>query len=91
MQRSEIKKLQDIPNIGKAMEKDLLLLGIRHPVELIGRDPYQMYSELCEITGIRHDPCVIDVFISAVKYMQGGPSVKWWTFTNERKQKMGVK
>ena len=91
MSRNEIMKLQDIPNVGKAIEKNFILLGIREPIELIGKDPYQMYSDLCNITGNRHDPCIVDVFISAVSYMEGGPPKKWWEFTKERKKKMGVK
>ena len=91
MSRNEIMKLQDIPNVGKAIEKDFILLGIIEPIELIGKDPYQMYSDLCNITGNRHDPCIIDVFISAVNFMEGGPPKKWWEFTKERKKKMGVK
>ena len=90
MSRNEIKNFQDIPNVGKAIEKDFILLGIKEPSELIGKDPYQMYSDLCDVTGIRHDPCVIDVFISAVKYMEGGPPRKWWEFTNERKKIMSI-
>jgi len=91
MIRNEIISFQDIPNVGKAIEQNLILLGIKEPIELIGKDPYQMYSDLCNSTGIKHDPCVIDVFISAVRYMEGGPPRKWWEFTNERKKKMGDK
>jgi len=90
MSRNEIKKLQDIPNVGKAIEKDLVLLGVREPIELVGMDPYQMYSDLCNVAGRQYDPCVLDVFISAVRYMEGGPPKKWWEFTNERKKKTGV-
>ncbi len=90
MSRNEIKSFQDIPNVGKAIEKDFILLGIKEPIELIGKDPYQMYNDLCNVTNNRHDPCVIDVFISAVRYMEGGPPKKWWEFTSERKNKMGV-
>jgi len=90
MSRNDVKKFQDIPNVGKAIEKDFLLLGFNEPVELIGKDPYQMYSDLCTIIGSRQDPCVIDVFISAVRYMEGGPPKKWWEFTNERKKKLTV-
>lgn len=86
MSRSEIIKFQDIPNVGKAIEKDFVLLGFNEPKELIGKDPYQMYRELCNITGSRQDPCVLDVFISAVRYMEGGPAKKWWEFTAERKK-----
>lgn len=88
MPRSEIIKFQDIPNVGKAIEKDFVLLGFNEPKELIGKDPYQMYRDLCKITGSRQDPCVIDVFISAVRYMEGGPPKKWWEFTDERKKNM---
>ena len=88
MSRNEVKKFQDIPNVGKAIEKNFILLGIKEPIELIGKDPYQMYSDLCNVTGNRHDLCVIDVFISAVRYMEGGPPKKWWEFTDERKKKL---
>ncbi len=86
MKRSDLKKLRDIPNVGAVTEKDFFVLGIDKPIDLIGKDPYQMYSDLCRITQKRHDPCVIDVFISAVKYMEGGPRKKWWEFTAERKK-----
>jgi hypothetical protein len=88
MHRTEIKKLRDIPNVGEAIEKELALLGISEPVELIGSDPYQMYRDLCKITSRRQDPCVIDVFISAVRYMEGAPAKKWWEYTRERKQRL---
>lgn len=51
----------------------------------MGRDPYLMYEELCRKTGQRHDPCVIDAFISAVRFMQGEPKRPWWAYTSERK------
>lgn len=87
MSRSEIRNFQDIPNVGKAFERYFILLGIKEPIELIGMDPYKLYSDLCDVTCKRHDPCVIDVFISAVRYMEGGPPKKWWEFTKERKAK----
>ena len=91
MSRKNIRNLQDIPNIGRAIEKKLLLLGIREPGELIGRDPYKMYDDLCNLTGKGHDPCLLDTFISAVRFMEGGPPKKWWEFTRERKERLGSK
>ncbi len=88
MIRNEIKRFQEIPNVGKAIEKDFILIGLKEPIELINKDPYLMYNELCKVTQQRHDPCVIDVFISAVNYMNGGPAKKWWEFTKERKAKL---
>lgn len=86
MSRTNITKFQDIPNVGKAIEKNFILLGIKQPFELIGMDPYLLYKDLCNITGRHVDPCVIDVFISAVRYMEGGEAKKWWEFTAERKE-----
>ncbi len=91
MVRNEIKSFRDIPNIGKAIEKNLVLLQIKEPIELINMDPYQMYNDLCKVTNKRHDPCVIDVFLSAVSYMKGGPPKKWWEFTKERKMTLAGK
>lgn len=89
MSGQNIRDLQDIPNIGRAIEKKLRLLGIREPAELIGKDPYRMYDDLCSLTGKGHDPCILDTFISAVRFMEGEPPKKWWEFTRERKEKLG--
>ncbi|GAB4176490.1 MAG: hypothetical protein Kow00108_11840 [Calditrichia bacterium] len=78
--------LQDIPNVGPATEADLHFLGIKSPVELIGQDPVEMYFKLNEVKGERQDPCVLDVFISAVRFMEGYPPKKWWEYTPERKK-----
>ncbi|MCW8933898.1 MAG: helix-hairpin-helix domain-containing protein [Gammaproteobacteria bacterium] len=88
MIRNEITSFQDIPNVGKAIEKYFILIGLEEPVELINKDPYLMYNELCDITQQKLDPCVIDIFISAVNYMKGGPPEKWWKFTQQRKAKL---
>jgi hypothetical protein len=81
----KINKLTDIPNIGPAMTRDLNLLGIQRPEQLRGRDPYRLYEELNRMTGKRQDPCVLDVFIAAVRFMAGEPARPWWHYTAERK------
>ena len=91
MVRIGIKNFRDIPNVGIAIEKDFILLGIKDPIELVSKDPYQMYNDLCNLTHKRHDPCIIDVFLSAVSYMKGGAPKKWWEFTKERKIALGGK
>jgi len=82
---AEAQCLSDIPNIGPAMIEDFRNLGIEQPQQLIGKDPYALYQRLCEVTGARHDPCVIDTFISAVRFMEGAPPRPWWHYTAERK------
>ena len=32
-----------------------------------------------------HDPCVIDVFLSIVDFINGGEPQDWWKFTAQRK------
>jgi hypothetical protein len=32
-----------------------------------------MYDDLCRITGKRHDACLLDTFIAAVRFMEGAP------------------
>jgi hypothetical protein len=67
------------------IKADLRLIGIDHPQKLIGKDPFDLYESLCAKTGIRHDPCVIDVFMAAVDFMGGGEPSPWWAFTGKRK------
>jgi len=86
VERDRVFQLEDLPNIGKACAKDLRLLGIRAPADLINQDPFKLYERLCEITGVRHDPCLLDVFMSVTSFMQGGPALSWWSFTEERKR-----
>lgn len=38
------------------------------------------------MTGVRHDPCVIDVFLAATRFMGGEPAKPWWHYTAERKR-----
>lgn len=86
--RGQTNKLTDLPNIGKAMAADLNLLGIHRPADLSGQNPYAMYEQLCVITGVRHDPCVLDVFLSITDFMNGGQPQPWWHYTSERKKAM---
>ena len=82
----QMKRLEDIPNVGKAIAADLRYLGVKTPSKLSGKDPYELYNTLCERTGVRHDPCLLDTFIAAVRYVEGGPKLPWWAFTAERKR-----
>lgn len=90
-ERRDVARLEDIPNVGPAIAADLRQLGITSPDELPGRDPYAMYDELCRITGVRHDPCVLDTFIAAVRYMAGEPKKPWWKYTAERKRELAAR
>lgn len=83
--RTKTRRLEDLPNIGKACAADLRLIGITAPAQLIGQRPLQLYQALCDRTGARHDPCMIDVLMSVVSFMEGGDALPWWSFTEYRK------
>jgi hypothetical protein len=89
--RRDIARLEDVPNVGPAIAADFRRLGISTPADLIGRDPYALYDELCRVTGVRHDPCVLDVFIAAVRYLEGAPKRPWWKYTAERKRELAAR
>ncbi len=61
--------------------------GSNNRRNLIGRDPHSLYQALCDRTRTRQDPCVLDTFISAVRFMEGAPARPWWSYTAERKKK----
>lgn len=83
--RSDVKELHKIPNVGPATVRYLNSVGVHTPFELVGQNPYSMFDELCRISGKQFDPCLLDVFISAVKFMEGAPAKEWWQYTEERK------
>lgn len=82
---SEVRRFSDIPNVGPAITVDFERLGLRTPAELAQSDAFALYRRLCEITGVRHDPCVIDVFLAAIDFMRGAPAQPWWHYTSQRK------
>ena len=65
---NEVKKLEDIPNIGKAISADLHEIGIKNPDQLKMRKPIDVFYELANVMGHRHDPCLLDVLISAYNH-----------------------
>lgn len=84
--RRKKSALEALPNIGPATAADLHTLGIRTPEQLKGCDPWELYDRLCRITGQRHDPCLLDVFIATVRFVEGAPALPWWHYTAERKR-----
>ena len=89
--RAKIVALEDLPNVGRAVAADLRELGIRVPAQLKHRDPYALYERLNRRTGVRHDPCLLDTFIAAVRFVEGGPAKPWWAYTVERKRGLAMR
>ena len=86
----ECQQLEQLPNIGPAIAGDLRLLGVLHPRELAERDALQLYHALCQRTGKRHDPCVLDTFMAVTDFMRGAEPRPWWAYTAQRKSQYGA-
>lgn len=82
---SEVRRFTDIPNVGPATAGDFDTLGLRTPAELAACDADDLHARLCRITGERHDPCMIDVFMAAIEFMRGGPALPWWHYSPKRR------
>lgn len=82
---NEVKKLEDLPNIGKSISADLRSIGIEQPDQLKTRSPLEVFHELANVMGHRHDPCVLDALISVKRFLNGEPAKPWWSYTEERR------
>lgn len=83
------RALADLESVGPATLADLRLLGVRSVADLARRSPTRLYRRLCELTGVRQDPCVVDVFAAAVAQARN-PRLprerrRWWYWTRLRK------
>ena len=87
--RDRVTRLTDLPNVGPSIAEDLEQLGIRRPAQLKGADPYALYRRINRRTGVTHDPCLLDVFISITRFIDGERPRPWWHYTPERKARMG--
>ena len=85
MKPRNIRQLEDIPNVGPAIAAKLRRIDVLEPADLVGRDPYVMFDELTARSGVEHDPCLLDVFIAATRFMSGEDQEPWWAYTAERK------
>ena len=80
------RRLEDLPNVGRAVAADFRRLGIGAPDAIRGRDPYMLYHDLCRATHAPVDPCMLDTFLAVVSYVEGGPAKPWWHYTAKRKR-----
>jgi hypothetical protein len=91
--KGKARELAELFSIGPAMLRDFELLGIRSVPQLARRNPKAMYATLNRVTGKRQDPCVLDVFCSAVAQARNPrlPAEKcaWWWWSRKRRQTIG--
>jgi Pathogenicity locus len=83
------RALRDLKGVGKATLADLHLLDVRDVATLARQDPALLYEGLCARTGVRQDPCVLDVFSCAVAQARDrdlpAAQREWWWWSRARK------
>lgn len=79
---------QQLASVGLETARDFVVLGLERIEDLVGRDPIEMYEELCRRTRARHDPCVEDVFRCAIAQAEDPRLSRtlgdWWHWTKLR-------
>jgi hypothetical protein len=83
------ERLEQLPNIGPSLAASLRQIGVQRPVDLRKQDAYALYRRLCDATGQRQDPCVLDTFMAATDFMRGAAAAPWWAYTARRKATFG--
>lgn len=85
VRRDRLGQFTDLPNVGPRFADDLRLLGFSTPSQLAGQDAYSLYRRLCQLSGTRQDPCVLDTLLAVVDFCDGNPPRPWWHYTTQRK------
>ncbi|HXN65207.1 MAG TPA: helix-hairpin-helix domain-containing protein [Candidatus Acidoferrales bacterium] len=89
------RRLEDLISVGPAMLRDFEILGICSVGELARANPRKMYDRLCDLTGERQDPCVLDVFCAAVAQARDprlpAAQRQWWYWSRKRKAANGTR
>jgi hypothetical protein len=87
----EAKRFTDIVNVGPATSAALEKLGFGQPTDLQGQDAFDMHARLEQIERERVDPCVIDVFLAVIDFMEGAAPRPWWHYTPQRKRMVAAR
>lgn len=86
VRRGQLRQFTDLPNVGPRFADDLRLLGFNDPAQLAGQDAFVLYRRLCQLSGMRQDPCVLDTLLAIVDFCDGNRPRAWWHYTAQRKQ-----
>jgi hypothetical protein len=78
------KALQKIPGVGPSIARDLYDLGIRSVVDLVNKNPENLYQNLIILRGNHIDRCVLYVFRCAIYFASHknheSQLLKWWNW-----------
>lgn len=76
-----LREFQKIPSIGKKLAEDFVDdLGFREVNELKGKDPNDLYLELCAKQGEKLCKCVLYTMRCAIAFAKKPHNKNWWDF-----------
>lgn len=88
MTKASLKELQTIPGVGKAVSQDLVSLGICHVADLKGKNPQDLYDQLCALQGQPIDRCMLYVLRCAVYFAEtkhpDPEKLLWWNWKDKK-------
>lgn len=82
-------ELRSLMNVGPAVERDLLALGIRTIAKLAKQEPDALFRKLLRRNGPT-DPCMHDTFVAIIHEARTGEKRPWFTWSAERKRRVAA-
>jgi hypothetical protein len=77
-------ELTEIPYVGDSIAKDFKRLGITRIADLKGKNPEELYSQICATEGKQIDRCVLYICRSSVYFAENKnpdpEKLKWWNW-----------
>lgn len=81
---NSLKKLQVIPGVGPKLAKEFVDIGIKNVKDFRGKDPKNLYFQICTKQGMQVDKCVLYVCRSSVYFAENikhdQEKLKWWNW-----------
>ena len=86
---SDRRVLKDLRGIGSKMLEDFDRLGVSSVRQLKTQNATALYERMCQLTGTRQDPCVLDTYRCAIEQARN-PNLPdeqrdWWYWSRVRK------
>ena len=83
------RQLKHLRGIGKKTLEDFDKLGVKSVGQLKSLDAGELYRRMCEISGQRQDPCVLDTYRCAIEQARNPDLPEeqrdWWYWSRVRK------
>ena len=89
MTTTDNRQLKDLRGIGRKMLEDFDQLGIASVRQLKIQNADRLYARMCELSGVRQDPCVLDTYRCAIEQARNpvlpAEQCDWWYWSRVRK------